>query len=409
MYLGGTTAQGQATGIALDSQGNVTILGQTYATDFPTTADAYQPALNGTGSHYDFTLAKLHADGKTLEYSTYFGGTSDDYSRDLAIDSSGINTYFTGHGSSYDFPVTGGSWDTTSISDVHNVYVVRFTMGACFTGTPLRGHVPDRVTFTNTTTNNPYLWQWNFGDGTTPVNATSPNPVHTYTGSGSFNVSLTATNLIMGVPTTTTLIRNNYIIIPPPVANFTSNLSTGTAPLSVQFDDTSTDVLTWNWSFGDGNISSLENPVYTYHTSGNYTVNLTANNTNSHGTKIEYINVSAVPPTPTPTLTPTPIITQHHGTPYNGGGQTGGNTQNGYTGPQPASQGGVPAKPAVVQQNAPLENTPAPIVTVTALAPVQNPSILAMVILTLQEYQFWLILAVIIIILVAILRRWWIR
>ena len=81
--------------------------------------------------------------------------------------------------------------------------------------------------------------------------------------------------------------------------------------------------LTWNWSFGDGNISSLENPVYTYHTSGNYTVNLTANNTNSHGTKIEYINVSAVPPTPTPTLTPTPIITQHHGTPYNGGGQTG--------------------------------------------------------------------------------------
>jgi hypothetical protein len=109
---------------------------------------------------------------------------------------------------------------------------------------------------------------------------------------------------------------------------------------------------------------------------------------------------------PTPTITPTPIVTQHHGTPYNGGGQTGGNTQNGYTGSQPAS--GVPAKP-VIQQPAPPEKTPSPIVTVTALAPVQNPSILAMVILTLQEYQFWLILAVIIIILVAILRRWWIK
>jgi len=110
---------------------------------------------------------------------------------------------------------------------------------------------------------------------------------------------------------------------------------------------------------------------------------------------------------PTPTMTPTPIVTQHHGTPYNGGGQTGGNTQNGYTGPQPASQGGVPAKPVVVQQEAPPENTP--IASITALAPVQNPSILAMVILTLQEYQFWLILAVIIIILVAVLRRWWIK
>ena len=64
-------------------------------------------------------------------------------------------------------------------------------------------------------------------------------------------------------------------------------------------------------------------------------------------------------------------------------------------------------KPVVVQQEAPPENTP--IASITALAPVQNPSILAMVILTLQEYQFWLILAVIIIILVAILRRWWIK
>ncbi len=287
MYLGGTTAQGQATGIALDSQGNVTILGQTYATDFPTTADAYQPALNGTGSHYDFTLAKLHADGKTLEYSTYFGGTSDDYSRDLAIDSSGINTYFTGHGSSYDFPVTGGSWDTTSISDVHNVYVVRFTMGACFTGTTLRGHVPDRSPSQTRQLTIPIYG--NGISGTQPLRLMRPRrtlytPIPAVVRS---TPSSTATNLIMGVPTTTTLIRNNYIIIPPPVANFTSNLSTCTAPLSVQFDDTSTDVLTWNWSFGDGNISSLENPVILIHTSGNYTVNLTANNTNSHGTKIE--------------------------------------------------------------------------------------------------------------------------
>jgi hypothetical protein len=90
-------------------------------------------------------------------------------------------------------------------------------------------------------------------------------------------------------------------------------------------------------------------------------------------------------------------------------GQPNSNPDNGYTGPQPISQGGVPAKPAVVQQEAPLEPQNTPAASITDLAPVQNPSILAMVILSLQEYQFWLILAVIIIILVAILRRWWIK
>ncbi|MGB8308636.1 MAG: hypothetical protein WCE65_02245 [Methanoregula sp.] len=89
-------------------------------------------------------------------------------------------------------------------------------------------------------------------------------------------------------------------------------------------------------------------------------------------------------------------------------GQPESNPDNGYTGPQPASQGGAPVKPAVVRQEAPPETTPiSPVIT--ALAPVQNPTILAMVILTLQEFQFWLILAVIIIILIAILRRWWIK
>ena len=48
-----------------------------------------------------------------------------------------------------------------------------------------------------------------------------------------------------------------------PVANFTSNVTNGTAPLSVQFNDTSTgNVNSWNWEFGDGNISTLENPTH---------------------------------------------------------------------------------------------------------------------------------------------------
>ena len=493
-YLNGTGTS-FSTGIALDSNRNVTVVGSTTSTDFPTTPDAFQSNLIGSP---DVTLTKLHNDGKTLEYSTYFGGGGVTQ-HDFFVDPNGINTIFTGYTDQNNFPVTFGSYETTfnGGSDSNNAYIVRLTEGACFnnvTSIYTNTHIP--VTFRNLTTNNPYYLYWDFGDGST-LQSLEEEVTHTYTTSGSFNVSLTAKNYIVGVPTTTTLIRNNYVIIPPPTAAFstssltgnpltiqftdestespttwnwsfgdgspwdntttdenpthpysaagtytvslivnntgaTSGISTntitvgtspvigfkgtpttGTAPLTVQFNDTSVGYpQIWNWSFGDGHWFNTTNTLaknisYTYAAKGTYTVNLTASNTLGTNTLSQagYITVVA----PTPTITPTPIVTQHHGTPYNGGGQTGGNTQNGYTGPQPASQGGVPAKSVVVQQEAPPENTPSPIVTVTALAPVQNPSILAMVILTLQEYQFWLILAVIIIILVAILRRWWIR
>lgn len=80
----------------------------------------------------------------------------------------------------------------------------------------------------------------------------------------------------------------------PPQANFTANITSGLPPLAVQFTDLSTGVInSWSWNFGDGNTSTLQNPVYTYTIPSNYTVSLTA--TNAGGpttmTKIGYIRV----------------------------------------------------------------------------------------------------------------------
>ena len=70
-----------------------------------------------------------------------------------------------------------------------------------------------------------------------------------------------------------------------PLANFTANTTSGTAPLTVQFTDTSTGSPTsWNWSFGDGKFSTLQNPVHTYASNGLFTVTLTA--TNAKGSDI---------------------------------------------------------------------------------------------------------------------------
>jgi len=81
---------------------------------------------------------------------------------------------------------------------------------------------------------------------------------------------------------------------PAPVANFTANATSGTAPLTVQFTDNSTgSPTTWNWSFGDGFTSTNLNPLHIYASAGTYSVSLNA--TNSEGsnttTRTGYITV----------------------------------------------------------------------------------------------------------------------
>ena len=95
-----------------------------------------------------------------------------------------------------------------------------------------------------------------------------------------------------------------------PVADFSANPTSGTVPLAVQFTDTSTNAPTgWNWSFGDGNYSTLQSPAHTYTSAGTFTVSLTASNAagNSIATKTGYIEVTshAIPPTASFTGIPT--------------------------------------------------------------------------------------------------------
>ena len=64
-----------------------------------------------------------------------------------------------------------------------------------------------------------------------------------------------------------------------PVANFTADVTTGDAPLTVQFTDASTGGPdSWSWDFGDGNTSTDRNATHTYTAPGTYTANLTVEN-----------------------------------------------------------------------------------------------------------------------------------
>jgi len=98
-YLGGS-ADDRAHGIAVDSWGNAYITGYTYSDDFPT-QNPLQPDYGGV--YYDAFVAKLNPSGSALVYSTYLGGSIEDYGRGIAVDASG-NAYVTGETISDDFP-----------------------------------------------------------------------------------------------------------------------------------------------------------------------------------------------------------------------------------------------------------------------------------------------------------------
>ena len=87
-----------------------------------------------------------------------------------------------------------------------------------------------------------------------------------------------------------------------PEASFSVNETSGTAPVTVTFTDTSDDgsddIYQWLWEFGDGNTSSLQNPQHHYPIPGTYTVSLTVTSEDGTDTqtRTDLISVEALPP-----------------------------------------------------------------------------------------------------------------
>ena len=90
-YLGGILDD-WATGVALDSAGNVLVTGWTRSANFPL-ANPLQGTLdNGASDDFDAFVAKFTPDGSKLLYSTFLGGAADDGAAGIAVDSAG-NAY----------------------------------------------------------------------------------------------------------------------------------------------------------------------------------------------------------------------------------------------------------------------------------------------------------------------------
>lgn len=169
---------------------------------------------------------------------------------------------------------------------------------AAFSGVPTRGDVPLTVQFTDESTTASSAisaWAWDFGDGGT---SSEQHPSHEYTGVGTFSISLTVTNAY-GADTSA---RTDYITVAgvSPQASFTSDITSGESPVTVQFADQSipgsASITGWLWDFGDGSATGTsQNPSHSYSVAGVYSVSLTV--TTDHGssteTNADYITVFA--------------------------------------------------------------------------------------------------------------------
>ena len=147
------------------------------------------------------------------------------------------------------------------------------------------GEAPLTVQFTDQTTGDVTSWSWDFGDGSTSI---LRNPSHTYNQTGSFTVQLEAIG--PGGSDSSTQVDLIEVVAAGQVAADFHVTHTG---LQVTFSDDSTgDVTSWAWDFGDGNTSTVAQPVHTYAVEGDYLVTLTVTGPNGTDSKQRLVEVT---------------------------------------------------------------------------------------------------------------------
>jgi beta-lactam-binding protein with PASTA domain len=118
-YLGGSLYGARGVGVAVDSLGDAYVTGSAASQDFPITNGAFQTtnfAAANAGLQtvaYNVFVTKLNPTGTALMYSTFLGGTIDDYGVGIALDGLG-DAYVTGYTDSADFPVAGNPYQSTN-------------------------------------------------------------------------------------------------------------------------------------------------------------------------------------------------------------------------------------------------------------------------------------------------------
>jgi len=297
------------------SSANTTSWSWTFPGGTPSTSTAANPVVEYSASGtYSVILTASNAAGvNTTSETNYivvtdvptanFGSSISGNNISLFNTSSGANTYLwdfgDGNTSTNVNPnhtyVNDGSYmvqltatnDCGAVTTTQTV-VITTTPSAAFSADATVGCAPLTVSYNDQSSANATSWNWDFPGGS-PATSTDQNPVVTYTTSGNYNVTLTASNSA-GTDIST---QTNYIsILEVPVADFSLTANAGV----VSFQNASSGATDYSWDFGDSNMSLDENPTHTYTSDGTYTVILTASNDCGTVTSTETVTVVTATP-----------------------------------------------------------------------------------------------------------------
>jgi PKD repeat protein len=136
--------------------------------------------------------------------------------------------------------------------------------------TPASSCMGNTVTLIDQSTNGPTSWNWSISPATftfvNATNATSSSPDVVFNATGTYTITLVTTNFA-GADTVEKIVNVNF---QSPIASFTYS----PGGLGYIFINQSVGAFYYDWDFGDGTTSTLENPSHTYATGGTYLVRL---------------------------------------------------------------------------------------------------------------------------------------
>ena len=141
-YLGGTNRDAAA-GVAVGADGSVYVTGVTESENFPKSAPAAQGNYNGGPS--DAFVTKLNANGSTVAWSTFIGGSQTDASRAIAVNEAG-EAFVTGSTNSVEFPTANALQQAAPRDDDVDAFVTKLAAdgGSFAFSTRLGGSSDDR-------------------------------------------------------------------------------------------------------------------------------------------------------------------------------------------------------------------------------------------------------------------------
>ncbi|MCG2826174.1 MAG: PKD domain-containing protein [Thermoplasmatales archaeon] len=260
----------------------------TYSPSIPTTSDAIQ--FTSTSYDMDTTI------------TSYFWEFGDDNASIL-------------QNPTHQYPVKGTYTIILTVTDSGNatnstskiITVLNSPPIAGFTYSPINPTDLDIVQFNSTSTDIDGTivgYYWDFGDGNQSI---LKNPTHLYSEDDTYTVTLTVTD---NDDATGTILQPITILNVPPSLDFTYTPTTPTDLQTVEFTATAIDpdgtITNWYWDFGDGAVSTLQNPTHQYSDDGDYTVTLTVtDNDGATNSTSQIVTVLNVPPIAGFTYSPT--------------------------------------------------------------------------------------------------------